>query len=83
MFDMLTRAELHELHHTLCSQFARQHNLIMGLMNLNRNVGADVVDLLSSPAFKVLDASHREVNEMADEVFAELKRRDAEAAIDA
>ena len=83
MFDMLTRAELHELHGTLCHQYGRQHRIIMGLMDLDRAApdGGDIAGLLASPAFRVLDASHREVDEMADEVYAELRSRDAEAEV--
>lgn len=80
MFDTLTRDELHNLHSTLCHQYDRQHRIIMGLMDLNRAGGGDIAVLLASPAFRVLDASHREVDEMAAEAFAELGRRDAEAA---
>lgn len=80
MFDMLTREELHELHGTLCSQFNRQHRIIMGLMDLNQAGGGNIAHLLASPAFKVLDASHREIDEMATEVYAELRDRDAEHA---
>ena len=80
IYDMLTRNELSELHHTLCSQHGRQHKIIMGLMDLSEAARMDIAALLGSPLFKVLDAHHREVDEMADEVMAEIKRRDAEHA---
>lgn len=83
MYDMLTRDELSALHHTLCSQYSRQHRVIMGLMDLQHAAGASIIDLLASPAFKVLDASHRELDEMSAAVYAEIQRRDEEARADA
>lgn len=80
MFDMLTRAELHELHSTLCSQYQRQHRIIVGLMDLNEAGGGDILVLLASPAYRVLKASHEELDEMAEAVHTEIKHRDAEAS---
>ena len=84
MFDMLTRDELSELHRTLCSQYHRQHVIIMGMMDLNQAGGGDILTLVRDPAWIVLNASHGELNEMCEEVYAELGRRnDADRVLDA
>ena len=80
MLDMLTRDELSALHSTLCHQYSRQHKIIMGLMDLNQAVGESIDKLLASPMFLVLQASHREVDELAADVYAEIGRRHAEQA---
>jgi hypothetical protein len=74
MLNLLTRAELHNLHDSLCRQHTAQHKVIMTwLWTCN-----DTIALQTDPGFLVFDASHREVNELATEVYEEIQRRDAE-----
>ena len=81
MLDLLTLGELSALHATLCHQYHRQHVIVMGLMDLNRAGGGDILTLTRDPGWIVLNASHAELDEMCEEVYAELGRRRAEPAI--
>lgn len=74
MFDTLTLQELYDLHQQLCEEHDRNHNRMM-------IPGRGARISVFSDQWAVLSAKQAEINETAETVYAEIKRREQEVII--